>query len=257
MGRIKLGICQKSLGLPFRRSLAAARQLGVAGLELEASGELAPANLTQTGRREILHLLRSDDLTVSAIYCPLRRGIDVALNLEPRLEYIRDTMQLAFDLGPRLVIVPIGPLPQKDDDPASAVFLESLRDLGQHGDRTGVTIALDNSGDSPESLVAYLGRFDTGSLAVIYNPANLVLAGFNPFDAIKTLNKRLVYAQAQDARRVSPSRLAAVPLGHGDIDWMNLLAHFEVIDYRGALTVLGNDHAELATGVAFLRRFVA
>ncbi|MBI1831911.1 MAG: sugar phosphate isomerase/epimerase [Planctomycetes bacterium] len=237
--------------------MPAAHQLGVAGIELEASGELTPANLTQTGRREILHLLRSHDLTVSAIVCPLRRGIDVAQNIEPRLEYIRDTMKLAFDLGPRLVIVPIGQLPEKEDDPAAAVFKESLRDLGQQGDRTGVTIALDNSVDSPEALVAYLGRFDIGSLGVSYNPANVVLAGFNPYDAIKTLNKRLVYAQAQDARRVSPSRLAAVPIGHGDLDWMQILAHFEEIEYRGALTVLGNDRAELAAGAAFLRRFVA
>src|SRR4029077_8470124 len=111
MGRIKLGICQKSLGLPFRRSLPAAQQLGASVVELEATGELLPANLTQTGRREITHLLRSCDLGISAIVCPLRRGVDVAENLEPRLAYIRETMQLAFDLGPRLVIVPIGKLP--------------------------------------------------------------------------------------------------------------------------------------------------
>src|SRR5271154_4053969 len=104
MGRIKLGICQKSLGLPFRRSLPAAQKLGAAGIELEASGELLPQSLTQTGRREITHLLRSHDLAVSTLVCPLRRGLDVAEDLEPRMEQIRLTMALAFDLGPRLVI---------------------------------------------------------------------------------------------------------------------------------------------------------
>src|SRR5262249_59823508 len=98
MGRIKPGIFQKSLGLPFRRSLPAAQKLGASALELEASRELLPRNLTQTGRREITHLLRSHDLSVSAIVCPLRRGLDVAQDLEPRLEQIRQTMALAFDL---------------------------------------------------------------------------------------------------------------------------------------------------------------
>jgi sugar phosphate isomerase/epimerase len=239
MARIKLGICLKSLAQPFRRSLPLAQKIGGSAIELEATGELAPKNLTQTGRREITHLLRSHDLAVSAIVCPLRRGLDVAENLDPRLEQIREAMALAFDLGPRLVIIPMGKIPDKDDEPRLALLKESLDALGKHGDRTGVTIAL------------------AGSLAVNYNPANLVLAGFNPYDAVRTFGKRLAHAHAQDARRISPSKIATVPLGHGDLDWLQLLAHFEEIAYHGFLTVLGDNGAEMAAGLAFLRRFTA
>jgi L-ribulose-5-phosphate 3-epimerase len=228
-----------------------------------------PQSLTQTGRREITHLLRSHGLSVSAIVCPLRRGLDVAENLDPRLEQIRQTMALAFDLGPRLVIIqagsiPASPLPPGEgtgvrvpDDPRFPAMKESLEALGRHGDRTGVVVALDTGLDSPETLVAFLNRIDVGSLAVNYNPANLVISGHNPHDAIRTFQKRIVHAEAQDARRISPNRMATVPLGHGDLDWMQLLADFEEIEYRGALTVLGDDRAEVAGGVAFLRRFVA
>lgn len=213
--------------------------------------------------------MRSHDLTISAIVCPLRRGVDVAENLEPRLAQIRETMALAFDLGPRLVIIPIGKLPvsprppgeesgvRESDDPAANVLREALLDLGKHGDRTGVTIALDSGVDGPESLVAYLDRFDVGSLGLNYNPASLVIAGHNPHDAVKTMNKKLIHAHAQDARRISPNRMGTVPLGHGDLDWLQLLANFEEIEYRGPLTVLGDGRAEIAAGVAFLRRFVA
>jgi L-ribulose-5-phosphate 3-epimerase len=243
-------------------------------------GELWPQDLTQTGRREILHLLRSHDLAVSALVCPLRRGLDVAADLEPRLEQIRLTMAFAFDLGPRVVIIHAGrvpsspppggegpssspPLPPGEgsgvkapDDPRAALMWESLDALGRHGDRTGVTIAIDTGLDSPESLVTYLSCFDVGSLAVNFNPANLVIAGHSPYDAVRTFHKRIATVHAQDARRISPNRIATVPLGHGDLDWMQLLANFEEIEYRGPLTVLGNDRAELAQGVAFLRRFV-
>jgi L-ribulose-5-phosphate 3-epimerase len=268
MGRIKLGISQKSLGLPFRRSLPEAQKLGVVAVELEAMGELWPQDLTQTGRREILHLLRSHDLAVSALVCPLRRGLDVAEDLEPRMEQIRLTMALAFDLGPRMVIIQAGRVPSSPppgegsdvrapDDPRAALMRESLDALGRHGDRTGVTIALDTGLDSPESLVTYLSCFDVGSLAVNFNPANLVIAGHSPYDAVRTFHKRIATVHAQDARRISPNRMATVPLGHGDLDWMQLLANFEEIEYRGPLTVLGNDRAEIGQGVAFLRRFVA
>lgn len=256
MGKIKLGICQKSLGLPFRRLLPAAQQLGVSAIELEATGELAPQNLTQTGRREIGQLLRSHDLAVSAVVCPLRRGVDVAESLEARLEHIRDTMALAFELGARLVILPIGQIPEEKDEPAFALMKESLDSLGKHGDRTGVTLALETGEVDPAALVTYLNRLDAGSLAVNFNPAHLVLNGFNPYDAVRTFARRLAHAHAQDARRISPSKWTTVTLGHGDIDWLQLLAHFEEIDYRGPLTILGADRAELVAGAAFLRRFV-
>ena len=233
-------------------------------------GELAPQNLTQTGRREITFLLRSHGLTVSSLICPLRRGLDVAENLEPRIEQIQLTMALAFDLGPRLVIIQAGSIPSAprpvgeegsgvrvEDDPRFPAMKESLEALGRYGDRTGNIVALDTGLDSPEAMVAFLNRFDCGSLAVNFNPANLVISGHNPHDAIRTFQKRIVHAHAQDARRISPNRMATVPLGHGDLDWMQLLANFEEIEYRGGLTVLGDDRAELAAGVQFLRRFVA
>ena len=204
------------------------------------------------------------------------------------MEQIRLTMQLAFDLGPRLVIIqagriPASPLPTGGEGPGvrgsntqvlgvlpphpqplslggergENLMTESLESLGRHGDRTGVMIALDTGLDSPETMMAFLARFDVGSLAVNFNPANLVISGHNPYDAVRTFNKRMVHAHAQDARRTSPNRMATVPLGHGDLDWMQLLANFEEVDYRGGLTVLGDDHADVAAGVSFLRRFVA
>ncbi len=259
---------------------------------MEATGELAPKNLTETGRREIRHLLRSHDLEMCAVHCPLRFGLDVPDNLQQRLDHIRDTMALAFDLGPRLVIIQAGkvpPLPHSENarggdgeigrkgvvEPTglpispspllpsssgegskSGHMQESLADLGKHGDRTGTILALDTGLDSPETLVAFLDRFDTGSLAVNFNPANLVIAGCNAYDAVKTFRRRIAHVHAQDARRVSPNRMATVPLGHGDIDWMALLAHFEEIDYHGTLTVVGDGQRELTAAVAFLRRFV-
>jgi sugar phosphate isomerase/epimerase len=256
MGRIKLGICRKSLGLPFRRSLPEAQKLGVSGIELEATGELSPHNLTETGRRELLHLLRAHDLTITGVVCPLRRGLDVVEDLDPRLEQIREAMALAFELGPRLVILQAGSIPEKEDDPRFQVMKQALTDLGRHGDRTGVLVALDAGLDPPDTLNTFLDRFDTGSLVVNFNPANLLISGFNPYDAAKLWHRRIAHVHAQDARRISPNRMATVPLGHGDIDWMQMLASFEEIDYRGWVTILGDDCAELAAGVSFLRRFV-
>jgi sugar phosphate isomerase/epimerase len=82
---MKLGIRLESLGLPLRKALAEASRLGAAGVQVDAVAELSPEQLSQTGRREFRNLLRSLDLELAALGCPLRRGLDNAENLQPRI----------------------------------------------------------------------------------------------------------------------------------------------------------------------------
>jgi L-ribulose-5-phosphate 3-epimerase len=259
MARIKVGLCLKSLGVPFRRALHEAQKLGVGGVELDASGDFAPKSLSQTGRRELGHLLRSYNLELTALGCPLRRGLDVAENQQQRIDLVRDVLSLGFDLGPRLVVVQAGRLPEKDDDPHASLMKEALTALSQHGDRVGATLALETGLESGAILTQYLERLDTGSVAASFNPGNLLINGHNPRDGARALGKRLVYAHATDARHASPGKgVREVSLGHGDIDWLELLATLEEIGYHGWLVIdrESGPHslADVAAAVAFLRR---
>lgn len=240
--------------MPFRRSLLEAQRLGVAVVNVAAQGDLTPQNLSQSGRREVRHLLRSHNLELSAVFCPLRHGFDVAQNQEPRIEFVRQVMSLAFDLGPRLVIVQPGAIPEKIEDAHFPLVRDAMEALARHGDRTGTQLALDTGRESPTALTELLARFDTGSLGINLNPANLLVNGHNVYESIRIFRGHIFHADAQDARRVSPNRTATVPVGHGDIDWMLLLGTLEEVEYRGAIDVLGDDVGELAAGVAVLRR---
>ena len=92
MNRFKLGIVLETTGLPVRRALQEASRLGVSGVQIDAVGDLAPDRLSDTGRREFRTLLKSYNLELSALNCPLRRGLDVAENLQPRIEHIRKVL---------------------------------------------------------------------------------------------------------------------------------------------------------------------
>ena len=256
MARIKLGISLRSLLSPLRRTIQEARKVGVPGVELAVQGDLTPQHLTQTGRREIRHLLSSNDVEATALFVPLRRGLDEAENQQGRIDYIRLAMQLSYDLGPRVTIVQAGRVPENDDAPRFPLLRDALEALGRHGDRIGVRVALDSGAESGAALQAFLDRFDAGSLAVNYNPANLLLSGHDPYQSARALTGRIAHAIAQDARRINPNRLVTVPTGHGDVDWMQLLGTLEEIGYDGFLVVPGADFAELTAGVQFLRRFV-
>lgn len=261
MSRLQIGIRLESLGLPLRRALQEAEQLGVGGVQVDAVGDLAPNQLSQTGRREFRHLLRAHNLVLTAVGCPLRHGLDTAENQQARIEHVKNALSLSFDLGPRRLIVQPGRIPPEADSPAARRLTESLLALAHHGDRTGTVLALETGLESGEELRRFLERFDTGGLGANFDPANLLMNGFDPYESARALQGRIVHAHARDARQVSSSRSSQeVPLGHGDIDWLQLLSVLEEIEYRGWLTIereTGDQRrADVAAGVGFLRRLV-
>jgi len=260
MARLKIGIDLAALELPLRRALEEAQRLTVAGVQLDAAGDLAPRQLSETGRRQVRQWLRVHDLECAALRCPLRRGLDVAENQEARIDHVKEVMSLSFDLGPRVVAVEAG-RPPEGDEPAARRFREALDALARHGDRVGVTLALETGQESGEKFRALLEQFDTGSLAANFDPANLLIHGHGPYESARALHGRIAHLVARDARRAGASRAAQeVPLGHGDIDWLYFMGVLEEIGYRGWVTVAresGADRpADVAAGVAFLRRVI-
>lgn len=257
----RLGVCVKSLGLPLRRGLEEARRLGVAAVEIEVAGELAPRSLSQTGRRELRHRLKSLGLELAALSCPLRHGLDQPERLDERIDHVRQVMSLAFDLGGPIVVIQAGRVPAGKDDPRASFLTESLGALARHGDRMGAVLALETGLEDGRALGDFLAGFDTGSLGVTFDPANLVMNGFDCYQGARDLKGRIVHAHAKDARPATASRAAMeVPLGHGAIDWLLLLGILEEINYTGCLAIEretgDNRLADVAAAVAFLRRLL-
>src|SRR5438105_2054826 len=261
MERLKLAVCLNSLGLPLRPGLHEVERMAVTGVQVDASGDLSPRSLSQSGRRELLHLLRAHNLEIAGLGCPLRHGLDVAEGQDARIDAVKRLMSLSFDLGARRVTIQAGRVPEEADSPRARLMTEAFLALGHHGDRTGSVLAVETGLESGQALRQFLDRFDTGGLGVNLDPANLLLGGFDLVDSVRALRGKVVFAQAKDARRAGTSRSAQeVPLGHGDIDWMEYLGLLEEIEYRGWLSVrrdTGNNRLrDIAAGVQFLRRFL-
>ncbi len=258
---MKIGVCLESLGLPLRAGLPQSAKLGLGGVQVNAVGELSPDKLGDTGRREVRNLLKTYHQQITALNCPLRYGLDVAENQQPRIEYIRQALSLAFDLGSRVVIVPCPKLPGEGEDVQATLLREALADLGRHGDRVGVLLALEIGLDSPEAVAAYLGSYDVGSLKVNYDPANLLVNGFDPVKGVLPLHKLIVHTHARDVRRTSLTMGAKeVRLGAGDIDWLSYIATLSVVEYQGWLTIERETAAdrigEITAAAEFLKRML-
>lgn len=260
MKPLRIGIVVESTGLPLRAAIAQAARMGSDGVQVDAAGDLNPDALTETGRREFRNLLRSFNQDLAALNVPLRRGLDIAENLQPRLDHIRKVMQLAFDLGCRRVVVPCPRVPADDLSPRAQLLRESLLALGPFGDRVGSVLALEIGFDPAEKVKAYLAGFDTGSLKVTYDPANMLMNGHDPLANLTPLQGLIAHVHARDARSAGISRgMQEVPLGAGDIDWMALTATLQVLEFEGFLTVEREQGqtklADVTNAVKFLKRF--
>ena len=258
---MKIGIVLESMGLSLRQGLPQAAKLGVGGLQVDAAGDLMPGRLTETARRELKNLLRTFDQQFTALNCPLRHGLDVAENQQPRIDYVQNTLSLAFELGPRIVVAPCPKLPTEDETERARLLREALTAIGRHGDRVGSVLALEIGLDSPEAIRDYLATYDLGSLKVNYDPANLLVNGFDPTQGIISLGAAIAHVHARDARKTTVSRGAQeVSLGSGDVNWLSLIAALTAIEYRGWLTIeresAGDRLKEIERAIAFLKRMM-
>jgi sugar phosphate isomerase/epimerase len=196
------------------------------------------------------------------VNAPLRRGLDIADDLQPRVEHVRKVMQLAFDLGARKASVPFPKIPADTATPRAATLKESLTDLSGFGDRVGTLLCLECGLDPGDKVRDYLTGYDSGCLAVNFDPANFLANGFDPLGSLSSLAGKVAHTHARDIRTATLSGgPKEVPVGAGDIEWLAYVATLESIDYRGFLVVERqegeNRFADVAAGVRFLKRLVA
>src|SRR5262249_19810293 len=162
MKPLRIGIVAESTGLSLRQAVAQAAKMGSEGIQVDAVSDLAPNALGESGRREFRNVLRSFSQDLAALNIPLRRGLDSAENLQPRIDHARSVMQLASDLGSRRVVVPCPKIPDDLATPRAQTMRESLLALGTHGDRIGTVLALEIGFDTADKVKDYLSGFDTG-----------------------------------------------------------------------------------------------
>jgi sugar phosphate isomerase/epimerase len=249
------------LGKPLRDGLRLASSLGVAGIQIDAAGPVAPDELSQTGRKELRHLLRSLNLELTALAVPLRHGLAVDYGLDARVGQIKKTLSLAYDLGPRVVVLFAGPLPADEASAARELLDHSLSEIDRHGGRVGAVTALEAGLEPPQLLTDYLSRFSAGGLALNIDPASLLSHGHDPAQAVQVFQQRIAHVHARDTRPHRPDRDSQeVLLGEGDIDWNQFLGALEEVGYGGWLTIKRgpsvNPARDIQAGAAFLRRLV-
>lgn len=212
--------------------------MGAKVVQFDALGDLSPDSLSQTGRRQLLHLVRSHGMSVAAIGFPTRRGYDHLERLDARVEQTLKVLRFSYEMGARLVVNHIGAIPETRDA-RNVHFFESLELIGREADRVGSRFAIETGDNTPQALAKFLSETNQFGLAVNFDPANLFARGHNVYDAVDLLYQWIVGVHVNDVIRSGAgiSGASEVPVGQGDLDWEALLGRLVEIEYTGSLIV--------------------
>ena len=220
-------------------------------------GELSPDELDAAGRRRLREEMSRLGLEISALCADYGKSYAQARQLGWLIPSMRKVVDLANDLEVSIITTHVGSIPEDPNDPARAAMAEALDEIGGYAGEKGVKLATETGPESPASLAQFLSEVDSPGLAVNYDPANLVMNGFDHLGGVKILAPWIVHTHAKDAVRYPDGRKQEVPLGEGTVDFPTYLKALREIGFDGYLTVereVGdNPERDIRAAVEFLK----
>lgn len=282
MSNFQIGVMVDSFRLSLRDGIQKARQLGAEGIQIYATqGDMCPENLTLIQRREILDLVMSNGLVVSALCGDLGgHGFTRVEDNNWKLEKSMRIMDLARDLECNVVTTHIGVVPVDCRHPRWRILQEACETLGEYGDKLGAYFAIETGPETAAALKSFLDSLHSRSMKVNFDPANLVMVtGDDPVEAVGLLKDYIVHTHAKDGLMLKSTDPEIIyncfaeggiedlrleeyfketPLGDGHVDFDRYLKALIAIGYRGFLTIereVGdNPEKDIGAAVKFLKR---
>jgi len=277
MADFQLGVLLDGFRTDVRTALGLAAKAGAQGVQIYSTrGEMAPENLTPQKRRELLDLVKSHGLVISALCGDLGGGgfTHPERNAE-KIARSKLILDLAKDLETDVVTTHIGAVPVDPNHPRCGIMQEACGALAEYADSVQAHFAIETGPETSATLKGFLDSLGSRGVAVNLDPANLVMVtGDDPAKAVVTLKDYIVHTHAKDGRQnfyvdpeivygmveshiVTADSFEEVPLGEGQVDWDKYLDALRGIGYKGFLTVereVGDDpYGDICRAIGFLK----
>ncbi len=260
MGKLKIGVRVASFKVGLVESIQRAVECGVDAIEPSARGELAPENISQSGRRDFLHKTTSKGLVISALSGNLGRPHFVSKEgLEERIERSKRILDLSMDLKAGIVCTHIGHIPEDQNAPEWDTLLDSLGDIGSHAEKLGAFFVCETGPESPELMKTFLEKLNRPHIGINYDPANLVMRGFEPIPGVYTLAEYIIHTHVKDAMGKEKGGPKEVPVGQGQVNFPEYIKALDEVGFSGFYSIEregGEDRVgDVRRAVEFLRKF--
>ena len=259
MYQFQIAVATRCFVQPLLQSIKSAADLGVAGVQFDVRNEVRSGELTETGRRDLLHQIREHGLKISGAVFPLNHPLYEADKIDVRVAAIRDAMKFAYSIKATTLCIRVGRIPGDEQSKERKLLVEVLGDLARYANHVGTVLAVTPTNDSADDLKALLDEIKTGPIGVDFDPAHFVMTGRPVTDSLRTLHNFVMHVQLRDGiHGIDGGQEETV--GHGNVDWAEVLALLGEMDYRGWLTSIrnqGDDRVnDTVRGVKFIRKML-
>jgi sugar phosphate isomerase/epimerase len=272
-----LGVAAAAVaGGDVRVAAPAARRAGFRGLRFDAvSAAVDMTELSQTGRRELRHLLSASDQQLIGLRIDLgARGLGPGADLDQILARFTKVMEAAKGLGAPLVCAELGPLPEpppserpkppvtqeqagliiipdrspppppaaqpaaRPADPAVVAQVHTaLVELGSRADRLGVTVAFRSDLASFAALDQALAAAACPWFGIDLDPVALLRDEWSSDEVFSRFGASIRHVRGRDAVLGADRRTRPAVIGQGSTNWGELVASLDSSGYRGWITL--------------------
>ena len=276
---MKIGAMVESFCEGFEGGLAAAKELGVDGVQMFVSGEMSDRELKRVRRS-----LDDSGLELSAVCADFGgHGFMVAKDNPARVKRSKRAVDEALALGTRIVTTHIGCVPVDPANERYPIMLDACRELAIYARDHEAWFAIETGPETGPVLRRFLDDLGVEKgLGVNFDPANLAMVVQDDVvAAVEALGPFIVHTHAKDGRNTDPNvnpeitygavpcppgveqwgGFVEVPLGEGSVPWPEYLAALKAVGFDGYLTIereVGdNPRADIDLAVGFLRDLLA
>ncbi len=244
MSRPAIGVDVDDFRLSTKDALRRAAELQFRAVEFATvSGELAPTQLSPSGRRHLSRYVDGLGLSVAALRAdvPQMRLTDPK-TAEERVALTCLVLEMAADMGVPVVTAAIGATTHPETGEPSPMAVEALRRIGEFADSRGTIFAVRPSRDSADRLVRLLDKVSCPSIGVNLDPAAQIMAGADPFRIIERFAGHIPLVHMRDATAGSADRAGReTRFGEGDVDLEGMVVTLDAAAYGGAYIIRRTD----------------
>jgi L-ribulose-5-phosphate 3-epimerase len=260
MSQRKIGLRLDSLRGRPRQVIALAAELEMEGIEINCmKGEFTSAGLDRQARKEVVHFLEDLQLELVSLGADTGFRFEDESRIEEFVDKTREALDLALDLESHFITMAIGGLPEDKESERYELISKVMKELGDDAANRELAIALSAGMESPESLNDFLNELDNDGLKVNFDPANMVVFGHDPAEAVATLGTHIVSVRARDARKYLDGSAEELSLGEGDVPFDDVVDALDEIEYESFLLIARapqeDQRGAIETARDFLRRY--
>ena len=256
MYNFSLGVLMDSFKMDARKAIETAASLGVKGLQMySTTGEFAPENMTASKKSELMDMMDSNGMVFSALCGDLGMGFGNPEKNPELIEKSKRILDLAKELGTNIVTTHIGVVPGDKNHPRYQIMQDACGELCRYADSLDAHFAIETGPETSLTLKGFLDGLGSNGVAVNLDPANLVMVtGDDPVQAVYNLKDYIVHTHAKDGIKLKDGNpeaiygiiedviqagdfFAELPLGKGNVPFVEYLKALDDIGYHGFLTI--------------------